>query len=254
MNYLYNKEYGITFYFMNGSSLVTRSTWDDYKLIPTSRPFVAPPAPKMKYLDIPGMDGKLDFTDALLGRPGFANRSGSWEFLNAGDIKTKDNIKTLRKELDGRLMNVVLNGDPDYFYRGRVQINSIEVGASGDGTKFSIDYNLNPYKYSVDIMSNPTSAIVTATTVSRPVTLLKKTTSLKTTSIQNQTVTLENRGPNIYCSVYCTSENIYIEINFKKYFLNIGNNENVFILPTGTTEITINGTGRVQFYYAEGRL
>lgn len=238
---------------MNGSILTTRKTWDDYKLIPTSRPFVAPPTPKMKYLDIPGMDGKLDFTDALLGRPAFANRSGSWDFINSGDIQTLDNIKTLKKELNGRLMNVVLNGDPDYFYRGRVQLNSIDCDASGEGTTFTIDYNLNPYKYSVDIMSNPTSPVVTASSSIRPVTLLK-TNSLRTTTVEEQTVILENRGPSTPCSAYCTGTNIYIEINFKKYFLNIGNNINVFTLPNGTTEIKIYGTGIVHFYYAEGRL
>ena len=38
----------------------SKNTWDDWYLIPSSRPVVNPPKPKTKYIDIPGADGHLD--------------------------------------------------------------------------------------------------------------------------------------------------------------------------------------------------
>ena len=57
-----------------------KNTWDDWHLIPSSRPLFNPPTPKTKYQDIPGANGKLDLSEALTGYPVYDNRIGSFEF------------------------------------------------------------------------------------------------------------------------------------------------------------------------------
>lgn len=77
---------------MNG-----KNTWDDWRLIPSSRPLYSPPEPKTNYIDIPGADGVIDASEAISGYPVYNNREGSIEFyvMNEGwkeDIPNKNSI------------------------------------------------------------------------------------------------------------------------------------------------------------------
>ena len=58
-------------------TLGTKNTWDDWHLIPTSRPVVNPPSVKTNMIEIPGGDGVLDLTTALAGRVLYKNRTGA---------------------------------------------------------------------------------------------------------------------------------------------------------------------------------
>lgn len=61
----------------------SKNTWEDWHLIPSSRPVVNPPTPKTTYIDIPGGDGIIDLSTALTGYPVYNNREGSWNFIVA---------------------------------------------------------------------------------------------------------------------------------------------------------------------------
>ena len=39
-----------------------KNTWDDWRLVPASRPVFNPPAQKVKTLEIPGGDGVIDLS------------------------------------------------------------------------------------------------------------------------------------------------------------------------------------------------
>ena len=58
-----------------------KNTWDDWHLVPTSRPVFHPPAQKVKTIDVPGGDGVIDLSRALTGYPVYQNRTGSFEFI-----------------------------------------------------------------------------------------------------------------------------------------------------------------------------
>ena len=64
-----------------------KNTWDDWHLIPTSRPLFSAPKVKENIIDIPGADGSLDLTIALTGRPTYENRIGSWTFAVQNGFK-----------------------------------------------------------------------------------------------------------------------------------------------------------------------
>lgn len=57
-----------------------RNTWDNWYLVPTSRPLVNPPQVKTHYVNVPGRNGALDLTEAIAGRAVYGNRTGNWEF------------------------------------------------------------------------------------------------------------------------------------------------------------------------------
>ena len=56
-------------------------TYEDWHLIPSSRPTIAMPGVEVKFVTIPGMDGALDLSQFIRkDRPAYGNRSGTFEF------------------------------------------------------------------------------------------------------------------------------------------------------------------------------
>lgn len=139
-----------------------KNTFNDWHLFSINRPFVAPPLPKTRYVDILGMSGSLDYTEAPNKIPKYADREGSWEFiiLNPGDVpgysiedqgSYKYNWSRLYSEimayLRGRRFDrIILEDDWQYVYRGRVWVN--EYRSDPMWGRIVLNYRLSPFKYS----------------------------------------------------------------------------------------------------------
>ena len=67
-----------------------KNTYDDFGLIPTSRPIINPSSPRYSYIEVPGMSGVLDVSDSLTGKMSYENRTGSIEFLVQNKKKWSD--------------------------------------------------------------------------------------------------------------------------------------------------------------------
>lgn len=94
----------------------TKNTWDDWHLIPTSRPVFNPPSVKTNLIEIPGGDGALDLTTALAGRPLYKNRTGSIEFFVENDFRDWAVLYSeIMVYLHGQKMRAVLEDDPSYY-------------------------------------------------------------------------------------------------------------------------------------------
>lgn len=125
-----------------------KNTWDDWRLIPTSRPLFNPPALKERYVDIPGADGLLDLSTIFVNRPIFSNRQGSLEFLVEDQDTPWDIIYSrIANYLHGRHHRAVLEDDPGFFYEGRFKLNQWRSNPSF--STITIDYSVGPYKKSV---------------------------------------------------------------------------------------------------------
>lgn len=126
-------------------TLGTKNTWDDWHLIPTSRPVINPPSVKTNLIEIPGGDGMLDLTTALSGRPLYKNRTGSWEFYAENGFRDWTALYSdIMVYLHGQKMRAVLEDDPMYYYEGRFAVNIWK--SSKERSSITIDYDLNPYK------------------------------------------------------------------------------------------------------------
>ena len=97
------------------------NTWDIWHMAPKSRPFVSPPQVKTEYVDVPGADGSLDYTEVLTGRPRYANRTGQWDFIvDNGYRNWSDLYSDILMKLHGKYFdNIVLEDDPYYKWKGR---------------------------------------------------------------------------------------------------------------------------------------
>lgn len=125
-----------------------KNTWDDWHLVPKSIPVFNPPPVKTNYIDIPGGDGALDFSEALTGHPVYGNREGSIEYILINGYETwQETHDAILNYLHGKKMSVVMEDDPDYYYIGRFSIN--EFKSNEDNYTITINYVMEPYKTNI---------------------------------------------------------------------------------------------------------
>lgn len=138
---LLNTDYSIDIY----NDLFKANTWETWHLIPTERPSIAPPEVRTEYVDIPGANGFLDYTEVLAGDVRYGNRTGSWEFIVADVGRPWHQLyNELLRVLHGRKFNCVLREQPNYIYSGRLTLNPWK--SEEKYSKITIDYNFQPYK------------------------------------------------------------------------------------------------------------
>lgn len=131
-----------------------KNTWDDWQLVPQTRPFFAPPAPKVKTVDIPGGDGLIDLTESLTGYPVYSNRTGSIDFIVVNDFYEPVSSHEEWFKVYSRIMNYIhgqkmiayLEDDPDWYYEGRFSVGSWKSGKNY--SEITINYDVGPYKWS----------------------------------------------------------------------------------------------------------
>lgn len=122
-----------------------KNTWDDWHLIPSSRPVFNPPKLKTKYIEIPGSDVVIDLTDVMGGCPTYDYREGSIEFYVVnGYGEWFDRYSTIMNYLHGRRLRAVLEDDPVFVYDGRFTVN--KWASDKMASKITIDYYVEPYK------------------------------------------------------------------------------------------------------------
>lgn len=142
----------------------TKNTWEDWHLVPSSRPTPVMPTQKTRYLDIPGLNGALDISNALTGYPIYNNREGSFEFyvMNDYPFKTSDGTtiaswnelySEIANYIHGKTMRMILEDDPTYYYIGRFFMK--QWTSSVPRSTITIDYNVEPYKWSVFESADP---------------------------------------------------------------------------------------------------
>lgn len=124
-----------------------KNTWDDWHLVPLTRPVFNPPAQKVNRIDIPGADGSLDFSETLTGYPVYNDRTGSMEFAVENGFKDwAVAFSDILNYLHGRALTAFLEDDPNYTYYGRFSVNVWK--SDKDRSSIVIDYVVQPYKIS----------------------------------------------------------------------------------------------------------
>lgn len=126
-----------------------KNTWDDWHLIPATRPLFNPPTVKENMVNIPGGDGVLDLTASLAGRPTYNNRTGSWTFYVQNGFKDWSTLYSeIMVYLHGQTFKAILEDDPAYFYEGRFSVNQWK--SDKDYSQIVINYNVGPYKKEIN--------------------------------------------------------------------------------------------------------
>ena len=124
------------------------NTWEDWHLIPASRPEIVPPEVYTNYVDLPGCHGKLDLSEYLTGYPVYKNRSGTLEFYAANGYGFwAERYNQICNFLHGKKLFMVLYDEPEYFYTGRFRVQKYVSDGQTNWSSVSIDYELDPFKF-----------------------------------------------------------------------------------------------------------
>ena len=126
-----------------------KNTWDDWHLIPATRPLFNPPTVKENMVKSPGGDGVLVMTASLAGRPTYNYRTGSWTFYVQNGFKDWSVLYSeIMVYLHGQTFKAILEDDPAYFYEGRFSVNQWK--SDKDYSQVVINYNVGPYKKEIN--------------------------------------------------------------------------------------------------------
>lgn len=131
-----------------------KNTYEDWGLILTKCD-MGFPVPKTKYIDIPHGDGAIDLTETISGKVNYSNREGVLEFdLIAEPRERTKIIAKITAYLHGRVHSVIIPDDPNYIYRSRLTINSLQTSYMVNKlviNTISDPYKLHPQKTVVEL-------------------------------------------------------------------------------------------------------
>lgn len=130
-----------------------KNSWEDWHLVPSSRPVINPPEAKTQMIEIPGESGMLDISESLTGYPLYKRRTGDIEFIVVNDMYEPvtipfgwaDVYSDIMNYLHNREMEMQLEDDPEWYYEGRFQVNSWK--SEEFLSRITISYDLEPFKW-----------------------------------------------------------------------------------------------------------
>lgn len=166
-----------------GVSFGSYHTWRDWGLYLMGPASVSLPVVRTNYVDVPGRDGYLDLSDALTGETVYETRDFSVPLMSLASPEDWPGLYSgILNAIHGQKVRIVLDEDPDYYYTGRVAVDS----PSYDGTwQFNINGVLRPYKL------KQTETVVTAslTTEETEITLVNdRMPVVPTITVEGETV------------------------------------------------------------------
>lgn len=84
---------------------------------------IEPAKPKTNFIDVPGADGSMDFTESPAGRVVYKTRKITWTFkLYPGD-NWATKYTEVSNAINGITCRITLDEDSDYYYQGRVSVD-----------------------------------------------------------------------------------------------------------------------------------
>lgn len=229
----------------NGATIGGKHTYSYFNMIPKSKITFNPPAPKTNYVDVPGSDGELDYSEVLTGSVTYSNRKGTLEFLVLGGSTAYTTVYSqLLDFFHGKELRCVLDDDPLFFYQGRFSVNQWK-SMEGIST-IAIDYNLNPYKYTLSstadldwLWDSPLNTII-----------YYGTFDVSGSKARN----LINPSSVSLVPTFTCSEAMSVTIGGTSYNLPKGTTTTPgFSLAPGNNNMTFTGNGRVLVDYSAGK-
>lgn len=121
-------------------------TWDDFHLIPSSRPSISIPKANYSMAIIPNSNKRINITDYLLGGLTFDSRTGEWQFYidhNQWPDWTSAHYD-LEEYFNGSKMLVSLDDGTDGIYEGRVSLTAYDPGENYSTVTIGYDLDAKP--------------------------------------------------------------------------------------------------------------
>ena len=201
---------------------------EEFGLLP-KQVTISPPEVKTYLVPVPGRSGSLDFTEALTnGQPAYNDRQLILiMYCFAEEERLPAMESACRNALHGRKLNIVLDCDPGYYYRGRLSVDWVSEDNIDVATITAI---CDPYKY-------------------------KLSPTVKEFDVSGSlSVALPNdRMPTV--PMVTTDAEITVQFGESTIVFPSGTRRAPALLLTeGENQLTLTGTGHIKFEYQEGAL
>lgn len=208
------------------------NTWYDWRLVLTGKD-VTPPKPKTNYVNIDGMSGSLDLSEALTGEVTYNDRTVSASFwTDEGTRKDRERLlREIRIALHGKKIKIIEPDDPDHYFYGRLNITS--ESNIVPYAEFKIEATCEPWRYALD-------------------------DTVRTIEVNSQIVTnavIHNNGVKTLSPIITVTGSVDITYNGVKTSLTAGSYKISDIkLHQGVNIIGVSGNGSATFTYKEADL
>ena len=122
-------------------------SYTDLELIITNAVSISAPEINSDYISVKGRNGMLDISEALTGRVTYKSRHISVNFAGLENDRDWDNrVSDLRNLIDGQIIRLIFDNDPNHYWYGRCQIIDFERERNLGRLTLDIPY-ADPYKY-----------------------------------------------------------------------------------------------------------
>lgn len=215
---------------MKGITFGELHSYEDLQLILNSKE-IGSPEVKTRTIEIEGADSSLDLTE-FFGEAKFENVKHKFQFSTiVPQSQFLSLFSAVKNALHGKKKRIILDGDPLFYYIGRIHVsnftNEKSVGI------ISIECDCEPYKYKVD--KTVVSVDISGTTA----------------------VILPNSRRRVVPEVQITSDSTLNIVYGSGNIWDLGSGS--YTLPElelaeGENTVTVTGTGTITFTYQEGSL
>lgn len=199
----------------------------DWGLLLTAKD-LTPPEPKTNYVQLDGMSGSLDLTEALTGEVPYNDRTLTASFM-ATEGTFDERVALLReitKALHGRKVRIVDPDDPQHYLLGRTNVKPVQAPSY---LELTIEATCDPWRYAI----NETERRVDAPA----------------------DVVIRNDGSQTVCPVLTVTGSVSITVNEATTELDEGSYKITDLrLKPGVNVIGVAGSGSVTFSYREADL
>lgn len=193
---------------------------------------VQPAEPKLNLVSIPGADGSKDLSEQPAGRVVYKDRKISWTFALYPGENWDAKHSQVSNAINGRLLKITLDTDPNYYYLGRVVVKKYKV--NNTLRQITVEANCRPYK----LRQLPTSVVQNLTASYKALQLLNDRKPVVPTITLTAPATIRWKGQTYSLN---TGEHRVLDIELQE-------GENLLeVLAPG-------GSGRCTITYQEGSL
>ena len=208
------------------------NTYDDWHLVPSSRPTIVNPPLKTSYLDIPGASGSVDATEWLTGFPTYDDREGEIEFIVLNDYGVwTQRRNAINRSLHGKKAKIMLEDEKDYYYIGRLTVDDWKSEKIIFLQKDSaITYDYSDDKEKLETISDITTLVLCNDT------LYENRKSTNEYDDIKSIVTAPDPDNENVCNISETITTSYGQSNTTTYQEIITNTENGFVVSASNTD------------------
>ena len=207
-------------------------TWNDWGLVLTDKS-IPDPEPKTNYIQLDGVSGSLDITEALTGEVAYNDRTIAATFsASCGNYQEREAVRRqMAAAIHGRKVQIIEPDDPEHYFLGRVTIK--------DGTRhasystFTLEAICEPWRYAME----------------------ESTRRVEVTAANPQDVVFHNSGVKTLCPDIQVEGAVTLTFEGGTVDLQTGTYKVADIkLRHGDSVVGVSGAGAVTFTYREATL